>query len=858
MARFNEGNVYTNEKCIGCGKCVTACASLGSNISIYKDGTNRYEVGKRCIECGACVRACPHGARSFRDDADAFFRDLREGNKHISLIIDPAFYIDYPDTVESVIAYLRSLGVEKVYDGSVGAEISMWMHARYIRNHSKSDGHHAVIANICSAITKYIQSTRPEILPYIIPVRPSFASMRVYVRKYLKDTNKIAYLTPCIAKDGEGSVYDPTDKFDYRITFSSFTNATRDIDFDEYLPSKADAECFGVGRAAVTLAGYESGIRDLVSRDIVAARFVGKCDALTRFMMNVGGADNTELPDLALIGLCQGDCIYGSGVDTSTVDDKKAFTAYSNTRKVAYSKIDTNVSTDEYFKIVDDYYMEIGINPSDFEYTYANKYQQRFQVPEHTLNEIYHAMNKNTEQKRKINCGACGYPTCKQMAIAVANGYSNKQDCIHYLNDNLYEMTFRDNIFDVYNGDGFVRELNKLMAANPDNKYAVVVANINRLRDVNNLYGRSAGDRILSYAGELFKEYSEEVGLVARLQGSLFAFAFEYSEKKMKRIQSHRDFSVSYQGITHYFSVRFGIIIAEGIWKDVGADSLMEYAYYASDLSSDRSSNSFIFFAEDMVKRMNLEMRITDEMKGAKKNGEYVLFLQPQYSHSEGKLVGAEVLSRWIRKDGTFVMPGDFISVFEKNGFIKEFDKYIWESTFKLIKKWEDEGDNIVPVSVNISRYSMADERITDTIYGLYKKYPIDKSHLHFEITESAYIEEQKIISDRITKLRKQGFVVAMDDFGSGYSSLNSLKDIPIDILKLDMGFVRGDRYSERGMCIIKYMIEMANALGLETIAEGVETKEMADAILEAGCDTMQGYLYAKPMPVEEYEKLIR
>lgn len=851
MARFNDGDVYTNEKCVGCGKCVSACASLGSNVSIYKDGTNRYEVGKRCIECGACVGACPHGARSYRDDTELFFRDLREGKK-ISIIIDPAFYIDYPDTVGKAITYLHSLGIEKVYDGSVGAEISMWMHAKYMRSAEagKTKGPRAIIANVCSVFTKYVQSYKPEVLPYIIPVRPASAAMRVYVRKYLKDTNRIAYLTPCIAKDGEGSIYDPSDKFDYRVTFAGFTDATKDIDFDDYPAGKADVEGFGVGRIAVSLAGYESGIKDLVSRSIVAVRFATNSDALARLMVNIGSSEEKELPELVLIGMCQGGCIYGSGIDISTIDDKKSFIAYSLTRKDNYSRIDINVGSDEYFRIVDEYYIELGLNPADFEYRYANRYQQRFQVPEHTLNEIYNLMNKTTEQKRKINCGACGYPTCEQMAIAVADGYANKQDCIHYLNDNLYEMTFRDNVFDVYNSNGFVRELDKLISSNPDNKYAVVVANINRLRDVNNLYGRSAGDRILAYSGELFRDFSEEVGIVARLQGSLFAFAFEYSEKKMKRLQSHRDFNVSYQGITHYFSVRFGIVIAEGIWKDVGAEALLEYAYYASDLSVDRSSNSFIFFAEDMVNRMNLEMRITDEMKNAKRNGEYVLYVQPQYSHSEGKLVGAEILSRWIRRDGTFVMPGDFISVFEKNGFIKEFDKYIWESTFKLVKKWEDEGVNIVPVSVNISRYSIADERITDTIHGLYKKYPINKSHLHFEITESAYIEEQKLVSERISKLRKQGFIVAMDDFGSGYSSLNSLKDIPVDILKLDMGFVRGDRYSERGMCIIKYMIEMANALGLSIIAEGVETKEMADAIAEAGCDTIQGYLYAKPMPV--------
>lgn len=854
MSRFNDGNVYTNDKCIGCGKCVSKCFSLGANVSRYKDGKNRYEIGKRCIECGACVAACPHGARSYRDDAEQFFDDLKTGKK-ISVIIDPAFFIDYSDKISKVVSYLKSIGVQKVYDGSYGAEISMWMHARYMRSEPKEGEEKAIIANICSAVTRYIQSCRPELLPLVIPVRPAFSAMRVYVRKYLHDTNRIAYITPCIAKDAISEADLPDDKFDYRITFRNFWDACRDVDLDEYADDEAESAGFGMGYLSVALDGFEAGIRNVTSRDLVVLRYHNNCESLDRLMNDMKTADSKQKPDLLLLDICEGSCLLGSGMERSSVSRRQVYEAYKDVYKKVYKNFSPDMTEDERYEVAN--VMLAELDPSDFEYSYKDMYQQRFFVPDHIIDEIFNVMLKTTPEKRAINCGSCGYHTCKQLAIAVANGYANKQDCIHYLNDNLFESNFRDNKLGCLNGTGFYRELNRLLDSYPERKYVVVAGNINRLRDVNSLYGRESGDRVLAHAKDFFNEYVSEHGAVARMQGSQFAFAFEYSQEKLDKLQEYKEFSVQHKGVLHTYSVRFGIVITGDDIPKESAEQLVAYASYACDLSRNRSGNAYTFFEADMIKRMNLEMRITSEMKTAMKNGEYVLYAQPQYSHSDGSMVGAEILSRWIRRDGTFVMPGDFISVFEKNGFIKDFDRYIWESSFALVKKWEDEGAPIVPMSVNISRFSMADDDVVDVIADLYDKYRIDKKHLHLEITESAYIENQKAVTDRITKLRELGFVIAMDDFGSGYSSLNSLKDIPIDILKLDMGFVRGNRYSEKGMCIIEYMIGMANALGLETVAEGVEAKEMADAILSAGCDTIQGYLYAKPMPIAEFEKLL-
>ena len=244
-------------------------------------------------------------------------------------------------------------------------------------------------------------------------------------------------------------------------------------------------------------------------------------------------------------------------------------------------------------------------------------------------------------------------------------------------------------------------------------------------------------------------------------------------------------------------------------------------------------------------------------MKSALANDEFVLYLQPQYDSTK-RLIGAEALSRWIRDDGKMISPGIFIPIFEKNGFIKEMDYHVWENGFKLIRTWMDSDSLPVPISVNISRVSLADDEIINKIKSLQEKYKIDPSLMHFEITESAYMENQDELIQRVGKIREMGFLIAMDDFGSGYSSLNTLKDVPLDILKLDMGFLRGNDSAGKGHSIIEHIINMAHDLDLTTIAEGVETIEQANFLNSLGCDVIQGYLYAKPMPISNYEELLQ
>ena len=472
---------------------------------------------------------------------------------------------------------------------------------------------------------------------------------------------------------------------------------------------------------------------------------------------------------------------------------------------------------------------------------------------EDAIQDIFLSMHKDTKVKQNINCESCGYRSCKDMATAIANGYARIQDCVYYMNDDLRFAALKDRMTGIYNSVGFRKKAREMLKDNPSGKYRVYVGNVNKLKSVNDLYGSESGDKVLCYIAKRLSDFVEGKGLCARFGGGVFSVFLEDKEEYIKEFSTLFTSDVRHLGIDFPITIRYGFYKIDDNSMDIG--SVTNLCTYAADMATDRTQNTFVEFTDSMKNEMKIETDITLNMKGAMEKGEFVLFMQPQYNHKSGKIVGAEALSRWKKPDGSLVSPGVFIPVFEKNGFIKALDKYVWESVFKLVSEWEKSDVLHVPVSVNISRISLETDDIVDTIAVLSKKYPINKNNLYFEITESAYMKNQDEIVDRVTRIRNLGYKIAMDDFGSGYSSLNSLKDIPLDVLKLDMGFLRGGTNVERGNNIIAYMVDMAKALQLKIVAEGVETKEQADFLTERGCDVIQGFYYAKPMPLFDYEE---
>ena len=269
-------------------------------------------------------------------------------------------------------------------------------------------------------------------------------------------------------------------------------------------------------------------------------------------------------------------------------------------------------------------------------------------------------------------------------------------------------------------------------------------------------------------------------------------------------------------------------------------------------------NQSIAVYDDSFREKLLREKAITDAMVTALEEGEFIVYLQPKYSLNNNRIVGAEALVRWIHPEWGFMFPGEFIPLFEKNGFISSLDQFVWENVCAKLQEWKEKGYLLLPMSVNVSRNDIFQGSLVDIFSGLIKKYDIDPQYLHLEITESAYAECGNRIVNTIEELRKLGFTIEMDDFGSGYSSLNLLSQMSLDILKLDMKLVKNEMTKSMEKSILNDIISMAHRMNLTIVAEGIETREQMERLQSLGCDYAQGYFFAKPMPITEFEELLK
>lgn len=263
-------------------------------------------------------------------------------------------------------------------------------------------------------------------------------------------------------------------------------------------------------------------------------------------------------------------------------------------------------------------------------------------------------------------------------------------------------------------------------------------------------------------------------------------------------------------------------------------------------------------FDQQILQEQLWKNKVEETMEAALLNGEFKLYLQPKFDPVTEKIVGAEALVRWISPEDGMIPPNRFIPVFEENGFITKLDDYMILAVAKLQSEWKLKGQKQVPVSVNISRVNFVKEDLAEHICHLVDSYGADHAGIELELTESAVFGNKERLMQILKELKMCGFSISMDDFGAGYSSLNSLKDLPIDVLKLDMDFFRGEDEQQRGEIVVKETIRLAQALHLKIVAEGIEKKEQVEFLAEQGCDMIQGFYFAKPMPVEEFNERIK
>lgn len=415
----------------------------------------------------------------------------------------------------------------------------------------------------------------------------------------------------------------------------------------------------------------------------------------------------------------------------------------------------------------------------------------------------------------------------------------------------------------IFNKQTFIQKTKEMLSKNKGKPFIFIQFDIDRFKVFNDLFGFSEGDKILMGLGEYFIQNSKKNTQYGHIYADHFIICTE------KDNFSPETFVKEITTFTNRLFPKFDFIVRVGLYEvfndgKIDISLACDRAQLALHSIKANFSARYAFFSDDMITDLKQEQElITDMVIGIRKN-EFKIYIQPQYDYTTDSMSGAEALVRWMHPTKGLISPSVFIPVFERNGFITQLDQYIWDKTCAYIRKWKDMGLNPVPISVNVSRRDIYNQNLVAVFSRLLKKYNLTPDSLRLEITESAYMDNPSQLINVVKDLKNLGFCLEMDDFGSGYSSLNTLKDVPVDILKLDMQFIIDSteknkskpKHQKRSSNILTSVVRMANLLQLPVIAEGIESKAQADYLKSIGCFLMQGFYFSKPMPAEEFEAM--
>ncbi|MEA5085556.1 MAG: EAL domain-containing protein [Lachnospiraceae bacterium] len=413
----------------------------------------------------------------------------------------------------------------------------------------------------------------------------------------------------------------------------------------------------------------------------------------------------------------------------------------------------------------------------------------------------------------------------------------------------------RDSLTGIYNKATFYDKVHELLLENTDVLYDLICIDVERFKVINDLFGVLEGDKLLCFIAEKFSEHPlAQVGIFGRLDSDHFAICTPRKDDYEECLVENAEKIIATYPLDMKIFLCFGVYMIDDHNQPVNI--MCDRANLAADSIKGNYAKRCAYYHDDYRASILKEQEILDDMQSAFRENQFEVFLQPKCSLLDGSITGFEALARWNHPKKGCVAPNEFIPIFEHNGCIQRLDFYIWNRTCEIIRNWIDEGKDPLPVSVNVSRVDFYNPQLCQLIVGLTNIHSIQPSLLELEITETAYTDNPKQLCDVILQLQEHGFTILMDDFGSGYSSLNMLKDIPVDVLKIDLNFLADEGSTGRGANILSSVIRMAKRLKLPVIAEGVETKEQAAFLRSIGCQSAQGYYFYKPMNIESIAKL--
>ena len=476
--------------------------------------------------------------------------------------------------------------------------------------------------------------------------------------------------------------------------------------------------------------------------------------------------------------------------------------------------------------------------------------------------------------------GAISYVVCKEKrnwsnemlkqiseVTKIISTHFAKNEIMNHAYQGAVTRMEHDTLTGLISFERFHEEIERIILSNKTNNYLMIYTDFENFKYFNYKYGYTVGDQLLkdfcsSIISKIVDKHNLYFTRVVSDQFLMFRPARYEKDEYEKLIEEIEQKNIDFMLRQKERFPQSNVTLRTGVYyvtsECMSASYAIDVANYARQKVDNDSKCSVRFYDDEMQKRRTLENQIVNEMKEAIEQHQFKVYFQPKYSIKNREITGAEALIRWERENGEVLSPDSFIPVYENNGKIVELDFYVFETVVKYLAKNQKEGRNQVPISINASSLHAMDPQTITLYMDILKKYDVDPSLVEIELTETAVVSEYESVRELFDEFQLHGIKTAMDDFGSGYSILNTIVDIPVDVIKIDRGFITSCLESDRGIYFLKHLIDMIRNLGYQIICEGVETDQQIEILKQIGCDEIQGYWYSKPLKEEDYDKLLQ
>ena len=567
MAQMEQtGLVRTNDNCVGCNKCISVCSCVGATVAHQtEDGRNIINVdGNKCIACGACFDACEHNAREFVDDTEEFFAALKRGEK-ISILLAPAFLANYPNEYGSILGGLKKLGVNRIISISFGADITTWAYLNYVQKNNFIGG----ISQPCPAVVGYIERYIPELLPKLFPVQSPMMCGAIYARKHMGINDKLAFISPCIAKKMEMESVRGKGLISYNVTFDHLMRYVKEHGITG--PSVKDEIEYGLGSVYPTPGGLKENVFWFLGEDALVRQMEGEKHMYHYLEQNKENIAKGKYPYLFVDALnCSAGCLYGTAVEPSKAETEDAMIAMMNIRQESKNNKAMNswsrkLTPKQRLKKLNKQFAKLNLEDYLCTYTDRSAGCKIEQPSQKELDAIYNSMEKTTPESRKINCSCCGYDTCHDMAVAIHNGFNHKENCIHYLKaevelEKQHALSLADQVQEEKDVIAGQRELIVKTVADIDEEFSIIYKSVVDLAEGNNnsasectdISGRMADirnfceqlDSALQQINEYIKELTQNNAEVVLIASQTNLLALNASIEAARAGEAGRGFAV--------------------------------------------------------------------------------------------------------------------------------------------------------------------------------------------------------------------------------------------------------------------------------------------------------------------------